>query len=92
MKTCSDIKGFKFQSYKYGYDVQVYLYCELFNKTYDQFQFAAIDKGSLDIGIYDVSEEFYNSGKEKVKKAIETFETFFINGVDIDSYCIKGTL
>ncbi len=92
LKTCSDIRGFKYQSYKYGYDVQVYLYCELFNKPYEEFKFIAIDKGSLDIGIYDCSKEFYNSGKEKVAKAIETFETFFINGADIDSYCIKGTL
>ena len=92
LKTCSDIKGFKYQSYKYGYDVQVYLYCELFNKPYEEFKFGVIDKGSLDIGIYDVSQEFYNSGKEKVTKAIETFETFFINGADLDSYCIKGTL
>jgi len=53
----------------------------LFNKPYEEFKFAAIDKGSLDIGIYDVSEEFYNSGKEKVTRALET-----------DSYCIKGTL
>ena len=92
LKTCSDIKGFKYQSYKYGYDVQVYLYSELFNKPYEEFKFIAIDKGSLDIGIYDVSEEFYNSGKEKVIKAIQTFETFFINGACIDSYCIKGIL
>ena len=31
-------------------------------------------------------------GKQKVLKALETFETFFINGADLDSYCIKGTL
>ena len=92
LKTCSDIRGFKYQSYKYGYDVQVYLYCELFNKHYEDFKFGVIDKGSLDIGIYDVSQEFYETGKAKVTKALEVFETFFINGADIDSYCIKGTL
>ena len=92
LKTTSDLKAFPYAARKYGYDVQVYLYSELFNKPYEEFKFIAIDKGSLDIGIYDVSEEFYNSGKEKVKKAIQTFETFFINGADIDSYCIKGTL
>ena len=70
----------------------MYLYCELFIKTYDQFKFIAIDKGSLDIGIYDVSEDFYNSGKDKVTKALETFKTFFIDGADIDSYCIKSIL
>ena len=92
LKTTSDLKAFPYAARKYGYDVQVYLYCELFNKSYEEFKFAAIDKGSLDIGIYDVSEEFYNSGKEKVTKAISIFETFFINGADLDSYCIKGTL
>jgi len=92
LKTTSDLKAFPYAARKYGYDVQVYLYSELFNKPYEDFKFAAIDKGSLDIGIYDVSEEFYLQGKAKVTKAIETFETFFINGADIDSYCIKGTL
>jgi hypothetical protein len=92
LKTTSDLKAFPYAARKYGYDVQVYLYSELFNKPYEEFKFAAIDKGSLDIGIYDVSEEFYLQGKAKVTKAIETFETFFINGADLDSYCIKGTL
>ena len=49
-------------------------------------------KGSLDIGIYDCSEEFYESGKNKVTKALETYQAFFIDGADLDSYCIKGTL
>ena len=92
LKTTSDLKAFPYAARKYGYDVQVYLYSELFNKPYEEFKFIAIDKGSLDIGIYDVSQEFYESGKNKVTKALETFETFFINGADLDSYCIKGTL
>ena len=92
LKTTSDLKAFPYAARKYGYDVQVYIYSELFNKPYEEFKFIAIDKGSLDIGIFDVSEEFYNSGKDKVTKALETFETFFINGADLDSYCIKGTL
>ena len=92
LKTTADLKAFPYAARKYGYDVQVYLYSELFNKPYEEFKFVAIDKGSLDIGIYDVSEEFYLQGKAKVTEAIKTFETFFINGADIDSYCIKGTL
>ena len=92
LKTTSDLKAFPYAARKYGYDVQVYIYSELFNKPYEEFKFIAIDKGTLDIGIFDVSEAFYNSGKEKVTRAIQTFETFFINGADIDSYCIKGTL
>ena len=92
LKTTADLKAFPYSAKKYGYDVQVYLYSELFNKPYEEFKFVAIDTGSLDIGIYNVSQEFYETGKAKVTKALEVFETFFINGADIDSYCIKGTL
>ena len=92
LKTTSDLKAFPYAARKYGYDVQVYLYTELFKKPYEEFKFVAIDKGSLDIGIYDVSQEFYESGKAKVSKALETYQAFFIDGADLDSYCIKGIL
>lgn len=93
IKTCSDIKTFKYQSYKYGYDIQVAIYCELFNKHYTQFKFLVIDKSTLDIGVYDVSEEFYFSGLEKVAKGVEIYKTYFLNKqADINDYIIKGTL
>lgn len=92
LKTTTDIKAFPYSARKYGYDVQVYVYCSLFNVSYKDFTFAVVDKGSLDIAIYDVSEEFYNEGKRKTQEAIETFETFFINGADLDTYCLRGTL
>jgi len=92
LKSTSDLKSFPYSSRKYGYMCQVYIYCELFNKPYDTFKFCAVDKKSCDVGIYDISEDFYNLGKERVLDALDTFETFFINGADIDSYCIKGTL
>ena len=71
--------------YKYIYIVSCLINLE-------EFKFIAVDKSSCDIGIYDVSQEFYNQGKEKVLKALEIFETFFINGADLDSYCIKDIL
>jgi len=92
LKTTSDLKAFPYSARKFSYMCQVYIYSELFNKPYEEFKFAAIDKGSLDIGIYDVSEEFYNLGKERVLDALDIYETFFINAADLDSYCIKGTL
>jgi len=92
LKTTTDIKAFPYSARKYGYDVQVYVYCSLFNVSYKDFTFAVVDKGSLDIAIYDVSEDFYNEGKRKTQQAIETFETFFINGADLDTYCLRGTL
>jgi len=92
LKTTSDIKGFPYAAKKYGYDVQCYLYCQLFGKTYDQFKFIALDKGSLDIGIWECSEDFYFTGEEKVEKAINLYQQFFIDGADLDSYCLTGIL
>ena len=90
--TSGGMDNFYYSAKKYSYDVQCHLYCQLFNKTYDQFKFIAIDKGSLDIGIFDCSEEFYFKGEEKVEKAIDLYEKFFIFGADLDNYCLTGTL
>ena len=51
-----------------------------------------MDKGSLDLGVWDCSEEFYLEGKRKVEKAVDIFETFFINGAALDDYILTGTL
>ncbi len=92
LKTTSDIKGFNYAAKKYGYDIQCYLYCNLFGKTYDQFKFVVLDKGSLDIGVWECSEDFYFAGEEKVAKAIDLYDKFFVQGYDLDNYCLTGTL
>jgi len=92
LKTTTDLNAFRYSARKYGYDVQCYIYCNLFDIPYENFHFAAIDKGSLDIGIYHVSEEFYLAGREKVQQGLERYKTFFIDKMDIDSYFIEQTL
>ena len=92
LKSCTDIRNFEKSARKYGYDVQCYLYCNLFDVKWDSFYFLALDKGSLDIGIFECSEEFYLRGEQKVAEAIEVYNTFFVHGADIDSYCLRGTL
>jgi len=92
LKTTTDIKGFSYSANKYGYDVQCYLYCNLFGKSHKDFYFLALDKGSLDIGIFNCSEEFYFRGEEKVEKALDLYNKFFIQGADLDNYCLTGEL
>ena len=92
LKTTTDIKGFSYSANKYGYDVQCYLYCNLFGKSHKDFYFLALDKGSLDIGIFNCSEEFYFRGEEKVEKALHLYNQFFIEGADLDNYCLTGEL
>ena len=93
IKTTSDIKAFPYAAKKYGYDIQVYLYCELFGVQYFDFKFLVIDKSSLDVGIWDCSEEFYLSGQHKVQQGIDTYIKYFMKQeIDVNDYIIKGTL
>ena len=92
LKTTSDLNAFKYSAYKYGYDIQCYIYCNLFGVPPENFHFVAIDKGSLDIGVYHCSEEFYDSGKKRTQKGIELYKKFFVDGIDLDGYYIEETL
>jgi hypothetical protein len=92
LKTTTDIRAFPYSAKKYGYDIQVYVYCQLFDIPYTEFQFIALDKGTLDIAIYDVSEDFYLEGERKTLEAIDRYRTFFIDDADLNSYTLRGTL
>lgn len=92
LKSCVDIRSFPYSAKKYGYDIQVYIYCQLFDVPYTEFKFAALDKGTLDIAIYDVSEDFYLEGERKTLEAIDIYRTFFIDNADLNSYTLRGTL
>ena len=100
IKTTTDINSFKYSAVKYGYDVQCYLYCQLFNKQYYDFKFLVIDKGSCDLAIFDCSEEFYNQGMEKTKFAVERYNEFFKDkswdtteiAEELDNYIIRDIL
>lgn len=100
IKTTTDIRAFKYSALRYGYDVQAYLYCQLFNKNYFDFKFLVLDKGSLDIGVFECSEEFYLKGEEKVKFAVDRYKEYF-EGKDwettevaeqLDNYIIRDIL
>jgi exodeoxyribonuclease VIII len=92
IKTTTDLKAFRYSADKYGYDLQCYIYCNLFKTSYKDFTFIALDKSSTDIGIYDVSEEFYKRGEYKFNRAIGLYRDFFVNNQDLDTYTIRETL
>ena len=83
LKTCQNITNFRKDAYTMGYDIQTYIYTELWDIPYDKFEFIAIDKKSLDIGIYRCSEEFYQSGKNKVEAVLKAYKES-IQGKDPD--------
>ena len=94
IKTTTDIgqdgKGFIYSANKYGYDIQCYIYCQLFGVNYYDFSYLILDKSSLDIGVAEVSKEFYERGKKKTELGIKRFQEWFEKDeVDLHDYFIK---
>ncbi|MCP4984748.1 MAG: hypothetical protein GY928_01405 [Colwellia sp.] len=90
LKTTADISKFRSSAFRYNYDSQAYIYNKLFG--YD-FIFIAIDKSTNQIGLFECSEEFLQSGERKVEKASEVYNLFFKDkDFDPSQYFINTTL
>jgi hypothetical protein len=91
LKTTTGIKDFRYSADKYSYDLQAWLYREMFGV--ENFVFIAIDKGSLDIAIFECSDEFYEKGKAKFEQGVSNYKYFFqTEGIDLDQYVLRGVL
>ena len=90
LKTTTQISKFKYSAKNFSYDLQCFIYCNLFNVSYKDFLFIAIDKDSLVPKVCEVSEEFYFEGERKCDQAIGEY----VNNVDKDlnEYLIKEIL
>ena len=90
LKTTNDISKFKWSASKYNYDSQAYIYRKMFG--YD-FLFIVVDKNTQQIGIFDCSDRFYESGADKVVRATEAYELFYkTEGFDPSQYFLTKTL
>jgi hypothetical protein len=94
LKTTSDVSGFKFSARKYGYNSQAYIYSQLFGVSYQDFRFIVVDKGSLDIAIVEISEDFYFEGERLVEQAVNTYNEWLAPSAkkDINQFTLKFTL
>ena len=90
LKTTGDIDRFQWSAKKFNYDSQAYIYQQLFGY---EMLFIAIDKKTHQIGMFDCSPKFYESGKEKVIKAVEVYDLFYkTDNFDPAQYFINKTL
>ena len=90
LKTTGDIDRFQWSAKKFNYDSQAYIYRELFGY---EMLFLVIDKKTHQIGLFDCSPKFYESGKEKVIKAVEVYDLFYkTDDFDPAQYFINKTL
>jgi len=95
LKTTSmSVKKFKSAARNFSYALQAYLYKEIFG--IDRFWFLVVNKNTLDVGIFECSDEFLFSGEEMLETAITEYKDKVIweNGYPAikEPYVIKGIL
>lgn len=90
LKTTNDIQSFRYSAKRYNYDSQAFIYNKLFN--YD-FLFIVVDKNTHQLGLFDVSDKFYQTGLDKVQKATDVYELFYkTENFKPENYFINQTL
>ena len=91
LKTTSNIDEFKYSARRYNYDSQAWLYQQFFGRP---MVFIAVEKNSFKTGLFECSDTFLEYGRQKVFKAIEGYEKFFIDKApeDINQYYHKEQL
>ena len=90
LKTTGNINSFSSSAYKFNYDSQAYIYSKMFGY---ELIFLVIDKNTHQLGLFDCSDRFIQSGANKVAKAVQVYNEFFVNdGADISQYYISKTL
>jgi hypothetical protein len=89
LKTTSDLERFKWSASKFNYDSQAYIYSKLFKY---EMLFIVIDKETLQIGMFDCSPQFYESGENKVQKASDAYDLFYKSDFDPKQYLVTKTL
>tara|TARA_B100001113_G_scaffold105636_1_gene85682 strand:- start:3863 stop:4594 length:732 start_codon:yes stop_codon:yes gene_type:complete len=90
LKTTSNISSFHSSAYKFNYDSQAYIYSKMFGY---ELVFIVIDKSTHQLGLFDCSADFLQSGQNKVAKAVQAYNEFFVDsGVDLNQYFLTKTL
>lgn len=91
LKDGSVTNQFKFTIEKYDYDLQAYLYTQLYDVP--EFYWLVVDKFTTDIGIFKASEETLQSGKDKLEAGLAIYDVFFVDElIDLSQYHKEHTL
>ena len=67
---------FEYTVKKYSYEMQAYLYTQMFDKT--DFYWLVIDKTTTDVGIFKASRETLERGKAQLDHALSLYKDLFL--------------
>jgi hypothetical protein len=91
IKTSTGIGKFRSKAYAYNYDSQAFIYSSMFDKP---FEFFVIDKDTLQMKRFACSDDFLESGRRKVERAVNVWKRFFSPDAteDIQQYVMEEIL
>lgn len=91
LKTTRNINEFRWSTKRYNYDSQAYIYSELFERD---IIFLVVCKETLQTGAFTCSDDFIESGRKKVERAVDVYKRFFGKEAkeDIRSYYLVDEL
>ena len=90
LKTTNNINTFASSAHKFNYDSQAYIYSKMFNMD---LVFIVVDKKTHQLGLFDCSDKFLQSGQNKVALAVQAYNDFFVTGDgDFSQFYISKTL
>ena len=91
IKTSTGIGKFRSKAYAYNYDSQAFIYSSMFDKP---FEFFVIDKDTLQMKRFKCSDEFLESGRRKVERAVNVWNRFFGPDAteDVQQYVMEEVL
>lgn len=88
-KTVRSIDGFKYDVFKFGYDLQAYIYSTL--SGLDTFYWVCQDKGSpYLVGVFEASPETIASGRRKFEAGIENIRSYIEGNKSTTTYYVMG--
>ena len=93
LKTTADIHKWKSSARHFKYGLQAELYRRIFNAT--EFIFIVVDKSSMEIGIFHISDQSLQEGWEQIQEGVAIYKKFFIENKDenlLKNYVIRGVL
>ncbi len=92
LKTTAKLEGWEYAAkYQWHYDMQGWIYCELFGVN--KFTYVVLEKTTGNIGIFELTDETRELGGDKVKQCANTYKEYFIDKRSkVNDYTIKGFL
>lgn len=84
-KTTQRMSGFKYDVFKFGYDIQAYIYCRVFDV--DEYYWVVQEKTfPYAVGVYKATPQTLQSGERKFNTAVEKIKSYLDGSLISSAY------